>query len=279
MGTINRNGFSISYEVKGQGSPLLLIAGLGLDSSPWTQAVEVLQEDFQCVLIDNRGTGKSDTPPGPYTIDEMADDVIAVMDDAGITRASAVGWSMGGSILQSLLSRYQDRFDKGVLLSALPYYTKVMDAWLDCLKELRASDLSAATQSMFGMPWAFTPRVLLDHDAAWAMAQMNAANPGVASNEAYEYQSTGLRNYDARPHLPNVTAEVLVLVGAEDVLTPPKQAVEMAELIPNGHLMVLPRGSHGMVLEYPDDTLGAIRNFLGQGAEETAETVTESVSA
>lgn len=262
MTLVQRNGFNISYELRGQGPPLVLIAGLGLDSVPWTQTVEALQDEYLCVLIDNRGTGRSDTPPGPYTIDEMADDVIAVMDDAGIERASAVGWSMGGSMLQSLLARYPDRFDRSVLLSALPRYTQTQHAWLDCLRSLRASGLPAEVQSMFGMPWAYTARTLTDHGNAWELARLSAGNPGVASNEAYEHQSAGLRVYDSRPVLGDITAEVMVLVGAEDILTPPEQAVEIAELIPLGRLVVLPRGSHGMILEYPEDTIGAIRKFL-----------------
>ena len=75
-------------------------------------------------------------------------------------------------------------------------------------------------------------------------------------------QGEAIRRYDSRPRLPEVTTPTLVLVGAEDVLTPPAQAVEMASLIPGAKLTVLPRGSHGMVIEYPEDTLAEIRAFL-----------------
>ena len=60
--------------------------------------------------------------------------------------------------------------------------------------------------------------------------------------------------------------KVLVLAGAEDILTPPWQSVEMAELIPNAHLQILPRGNHGMIMEYPDDTLAAITAYLSPPA-------------
>lgn len=265
MPLLNRDGFRLSYEVRGTGETLVLLSGLGLGSAPWEQTVEMLGEHFQCILIDNRGTGGSDTPPGPYTIDEMADDVVAVLDSLRIPRASAVGWSMGGSILQSVLSRYPDRIGRAVLLSALARYTRTQHAWLDCLRALRASELSEEDRTMFGMAWSFTGKTLMDHARSWDLAQMSASLPGGASDEAYEYQSAGLRAYDARPHLGKVTAEVMVLVGAEDVLTPPEQAVEIAELIPGARLKVLPRGSHGMLLEYPAETIGAMASFLKSG--------------
>ncbi|WP_293676902.1 alpha/beta hydrolase, partial [uncultured Phenylobacterium sp.] len=80
--------------------------------------------------------------------------------------------------------------------------------------------------------------------------------------EGFAAQAHGLRRYDSRPQLPSVKTETLVLVGAEDTLTPVSQSIEMATLMPNARLQVLPRGSHGMAIEYTTDTVAAIRAFL-----------------
>jgi 3-oxoadipate enol-lactonase len=116
------------------------------------------------------------------------------------------------------------------------------------------------------MPWVFTPGLLADHAAAAAQAELARKDPHPTTLAGFEAQAAGLRVYDSRGGLPSATAPVLVLAGAEDVLTPVAQSVEIAELLPNATLQVLPRGGHGMPLEYPDDTLAAITAYLGRPA-------------
>src|SRR5690606_26067829 len=267
MTTVDTTTVELHHDIQGEGPPLLLIAGLGLSSLAWTPVVPVLAESFTVITVDNRGTGQSPVPEGPYTIDEMADDIAALLRRLDLGPVSAVGWSLGGSLLQSLLINHGELIDKAVLLNAFPSYTKVQDAWLDAGLILRQSDLEPAALAVQGLSWALTPRALMDHEALYRTQEMAAQlDPHPTSFEGYAAQAAGLRVYDSRSELPTVTNRVLVLSGAEDVLTPPWQSVEMAELIPNAHLQILPRGNHGMILEYPDDTLAAITAFLGRSA-------------
>src|SRR5262249_61998989 len=93
-----------------------------------------------------------------------------------------------------------------------------------------------------GMPWGFTPRMLGNHTRAFKSAKLAAQNPFPTSFEGFAAQAEAIRVYDSRPRLPAVRTPTLVLVGAEDVLTPVHQSVEIAELIPDARLMVLPPG-------------------------------------
>lgn len=241
---------------------MLLIAGLGLNSLVWAAVVPRLREGFTVITFDNRGTGRSDVPPGPYAIDDLADDTAALVDRLGLGPVSAVGWSLGGSVLQSLLVRHADTVSRAVLLNAFPSYTAVQDAWLDAGLALRRSELDPVAISIHGLPWSFTPRLLGDHTAAAAQAELAAENPYPTTLAGFEAQAAGLRIYDSRPQLPQARTPTLVLAGAEDVLTPVAQSAEMAELMPAATLQVLPRGGHAMVLEYPDDTVAAITAYL-----------------
>ncbi|GEL23860.1 putative 2-succinyl-6-hydroxy-2,4-cyclohexadiene-1-carboxylate synthase [Pseudonocardia sulfidoxydans NBRC 16205] len=256
------NGVRLHHETVGSGPPLLLVAGLGSSSAAWAGAVPVLAERFSVTTVDNRGTGRSDVPPGPYAIDEMADDVAALVDRLGIGPVPVVGWSMGGSITQSLLVRHPETLSRAVLLSAFPSYTRVQDAWLDAGLTLRRAGLDAVAVGVDSMPWVYTPRLLADHDAAMTLAELARKDPYPTSLAGFEAQAAGLRGYDSRPQLPTVTTPTLVLVGAEDVLTPVAQSAEIAALVPSARLQVLPRGGHAMLVEYPDDTLAAITAFL-----------------
>ena len=256
------NGIRICYEEEGSGPPLLLISGLGANRLSWAPVLPLLKDAFRCITFDNRGTGESDVPPGPYTIDQLGDDTAALIDALGIAPVAAVGWSMGGSVLQSLLINHPERLRRAVLLSALPSYTDIQHRWLDALLALRRADLDPLALGIIGMPWGLTPRLLADHARAFQAARLAVQNPYPTSLAGFEAQAQAIRVYDSRPRLAEVRTPTLVLVGAEDVLTPVHQSVEMASLIPGARLTVLPRGGHAMVVEYPDDTVGVIRNFV-----------------
>jgi pimeloyl-ACP methyl ester carboxylesterase len=260
--TVSVNGVNLYYEEEGSGPPLLLISGLGQNRMVWMMAVAELSKTYRCITFDNRGTGRSDVPPGPYSMKELGDDAAALVRELGIGPVPAVGWSMGGVVLQSMLVDHADVLSKAVLLSTLPNYTKVQDAWLDGGLELRRLKVSPVVQGASSMPWAFTPYTLYDHDRLYAMLQMGLQDPEPTSLEGFEAQAAGIRIFDRRAELPNATTPTLVLVGAEDVLTPPSQSAEMASLIPGAKLVVLPRGGHGMVIEFQAATLQAITDFL-----------------
>jgi 3-oxoadipate enol-lactonase len=256
------NGITLHYELEGEGPPLLLIMGLGGNRLGMAPAVPAFSDAYRCITFDNRGTGESDVPPGPYTIDEMADDVAGLLDHLDLGPVHAVGWSMGGCILQSLLIHHADRLDTAVLLSTLPAYTAVQHPWVDGLLALRAAGADPLVLNTAVLPWAFTPRTLLDHDRTRELLELMGSDPMPTSDAGYAAQAHAIRTYDSRPDLPTVTTPTLVLVGAEDVLTPPSQSIEIHDGIPDSRLVVLPRGSHAMLLEYMDVVVGEIRDFL-----------------
>jgi pimeloyl-ACP methyl ester carboxylesterase len=116
-----RNGpVTLAYDIRGRGSPLVLIQGVGVGRLGWEPVADRLARRFQVVTIDNRGIGASDTPPGRYSTRVMAEDVLAVLDHAGIQRASLVGTSLGGMIAQELALAHPERVDKLVLVATIP---------------------------------------------------------------------------------------------------------------------------------------------------------------
>ena len=93
-------GVKIGYELAGDGDPLVLVHGLAYDRAGWGRLPEHLAQRFRVLLIDNRGVGESDAPEGPYAVSQMAADVAAVLDDAGIEQTNLFGVSLGGYIAQ-----------------------------------------------------------------------------------------------------------------------------------------------------------------------------------
>src|SRR5512137_1250660 len=108
MPKVKVNGVTLDYEVEGQGDPLIMIIGLGSDQSNWRLQKGQFNKLFRVITFDNRGAGKSDKPPGPYSIKMMADDTIGLMDYLRIDKAHILGVSMGGMIAQEIAINYPD---------------------------------------------------------------------------------------------------------------------------------------------------------------------------
>src|SRR4029077_10122354 len=109
MTTAKFDSIELYYEEHGRGDPLLLIMGLAADSTAWIFQVPDFARRYRTITFDNRGVGRSSKPPGPYTIHEMADDAVALLDALDVRRAHVVGVSMGGMIAQEIVLRHPSR--------------------------------------------------------------------------------------------------------------------------------------------------------------------------
>lgn len=256
------NGVDLHYELGGTGPDLVLISGLGQNALAWAGVVGMFRQHYRTLVFDNRGTGRSAVPPGPYSIDQMGDDAAALIRHLGMTGTAVVGWSLGGSVLQSMLIRHGEVMRCAVLLNAFPNYTPIQHHWLDALIALRRSDAPPEAKVALSMPWALSPLILSDHTRTGDLIAAMLANPWPTTNAGFEAQAAGLRLYDSTPGLPQVRVPTLVLSGAEDVLTPIAQSQEIASLIPGAELRVLGKGGHSMVIDYPHEVVRTIRSYL-----------------
>ncbi len=260
------NGIRLHYEESGDGDPLLLISGLAGGRAMWQPVLPSFIDDYRTISYDPRGIGDSDKPPGPYTIDQMADDAAGLLRQTGHAPAYCVGLSMGGCVLQALAYRHPDVVRKAVLVSTFASYTKVQEAWLTAGLALRRAGVDPFVQAIAGMPWVYTGRVMSIHAKAQRWAELATGDgSGAPLLASFEAHAEATRTFDSRAYLDKITVPTLVLIGAEDILTPVHQSAEMAGLIPNAQLSVLPRGSHNMVVEYQDDVAREIRAFCRDG--------------
>jgi 3-oxoadipate enol-lactonase len=264
-GTVLANGQELYYELHGDGPPLVLVMGIGYDSSLWTLAqVPVLSTQFQVILVDNRDAGRSSKPHQPYTIAEMADDLAGLLDALGIQRSHLLGLSMGGMIAQEFALRHRDRLDRLVLAGtgAAPARSAVdpIHIW----NWVKANNV---TGEMFGgqqFVSLFSTAFLRNHQAVRDTAELLANSPHPMSPESYGRQAAAYLQFDALDRLSAITAPTLVVVGEQDLLTPPWIAREVAEAITGARFEVI-RGdgsSHLVAIERPDDFNRLVSNFL-----------------
>jgi 3-oxoadipate enol-lactonase len=258
------DGVNIAYSAWGRrdGSPVVMIQGLGMDGRGWALQRGAFGRRHRCVAVDNRGTGHSDVPPGPYDLARMAEDVIAVLDDAGIERAHVVGASMGGVIAQIIGVMHPERVLSLTLACTAcrhhEWRRELFAEWANTVKEHGMSGLfpdgmrwliGSRLQSRFGVFVNVLARVLIQTKPEAFIAQIDAINN--ASDEL-------------RFELPKVACPTLVITGSQDTLTPLGDAEELAELIPGSRLYVLRGVAHGLMAESPNVFNDVVLKFLDE---------------
>lgn len=254
----------INIEISGSltGPVVLMAHSLGCDLHMWDPQMALLEADFRVVRLDMRGHGQSDSPTGPYSLDELADDVIAVMDRQGIAQAHWVGLSIGGMFGQSLLLRYPQRFLSAVLcdtMSALPDNSSLM--WKERIAKVEADGLSSIKQGTLER-W-FTPIFLASGGAALDAVSAQIDRATDAGYVACCHAITGLDFID---QLSTIKTDILLIVGAEDVATPVAASEAMHDRIPHSELVILPAAAHIANVEQTDAFNAAMGPFLRRSA-------------
>jgi 3-oxoadipate enol-lactonase len=264
-GTVRANGQELFYEIHGDGPPLVLVMGIGYDSSLWMlQQVPVLSTRFRVVLLDNRDAGRSSRADHPYTIADMADDVAGLLDALDIPRTHLLGLSMGSMIGMEFALRHPDRVDRLVLAgpAAAPARSAVdpIAIWNWVKTNDPGGDVFGGQQ----FTWLFSLAFLRNRQAVQETTALLASNPNPVEPDAYHRQAQAYLQFDILDRLGGITAPTLVIVGEQDLLTPPWVVREVAGRIPGAQFEIVTGdgSSHLVPLERPDDFNELVMNFL-----------------
>ena len=264
MPKVRINDIDMFYDEQGSGEPLLLIMGLGGHSGHWFMQVPALAQHYRVITFDNRGAGQTEAPPGPYSTRQMADDTAALMDHLGVARAKVVGWSMGGMIAQELAINHPEKVERLVLFASLPRMRDYAEAWLTFGEQARERGLDRRGLAIWAMPWLYTPTFMTNMDLVEAALNQAMLDPFPISAQGFAGQAAACRAHDTLDRLDRIMAPTLVLVGAEDILTPPGYSRELAARIPGARLQILERGGHGANIETPQPVNEAFLAFLAE---------------
>jgi 3-oxoadipate enol-lactonase len=256
------DGTFIAYERWGRagGEPLVMIQGLGADRRGWLMQRGSLGERYDLLLVDNRGVGGSDRPPGPYDLGVMADDVLAAMDDVGWDSAHVMGASMGGVIAQILGVLHPERVRSLVLACTAcrhePWRRELLGQWRETALERGMRDFGRRNAK-----WLVGPRSVRRF---WPVLNLLGGLALNAEPDAFAAQIDAILGADEtlRHQLSAVTAPTLVIVGSQDILTPMADAEELAEGIPGSLLAVVRGGAHGFMFEHAGVFNQTVREFL-----------------
>jgi 3-oxoadipate enol-lactonase len=239
--------------------PTVLVGGsVGSTLATWDPQLAALSAEFQVIAYDHRGHGGSPSPAGPYSIEDLALDVVAMLDDHGVARAHVVGLSLGGMVAQLIAARRPQRVDRLVLLCTAAHYPEPQ-SWTERAAAVRAGGTEAIADAVVDR-W-LTADYRRDHPEEIARLRRMVVS---IDNEGYAACCEAIADMDLRPDLSCIQAPTLVVAGAEDPAVPPERMRELAAEISGSRFVIVP-GAHVPPLEHPDTVTNLLLEHFAAG--------------
>ncbi len=215
------------------GDTVVWLGSLGSTAAMWEPQVAALGDRFRCLLIDHPGHGKSPTAPGPYTIAGLADQVVAVLDQAGVERAHHVGLSIGAMVGMALAIDHADRVDRLALLCTSAQLGPA-SAWEERAATVRDGGTGVIAETVVGRWLSPDYRAAHPDEFATLVAMVSSID-----DAGYAWCCEAIAAMDLRADLPAITAPTLVVAGTLDPATPVEHGELIASLVPGARLAVV----------------------------------------
>jgi pimeloyl-ACP methyl ester carboxylesterase len=256
---------TIAYEDAGAGDPIVWLQGTGESTQGFIAQTSVLSRTHRCVAIDHRDVGRSSYVDEPYSPKELAADAAAVMDALGVGPAHIVGYSLGGATAQELALARPDLVRSVVLLSTWARSDGWFEAQMRNWQSIRRAhwDDEAAFLGALG-PWLWSPATYGTPGLVEGLTGLMLAEEPAQRPDGWIRQCDADIAHDAGSRLGSVSAPALVIVGEDDVCTPPRYARELCDLLQNAELRTIPGAAHGALAERPAEVTAAIDGFLAR---------------
>jgi 3-oxoadipate enol-lactonase len=238
-------------------APVLVLGpSLGTDLGLFDAQARDLADAYRVIRYDLRGHGGSAVVPGPYTVADLADDVLVLLDELGVDRFTYAGVSLGGAIGLQLAVTVPDRVDRLIVMASAARFPDP-PSWKARADRVRAEGTEFLTPSRIGA-WV-TPGFADSHPAETErLLGMLRGTP----REGYAACCETIETFDVGDRLSKITAPTLVIAGADDPATPPDTVRLIADGIPDARFVVVPQASHLVSAEQPDVVTAEIRRFL-----------------
>ena len=259
MSTVLVNHINLYYVKQGHGETILFIHGLGSSTKDWQPQIEEFSKNYQVIVFDLRGHGRSDKPTGPYSIPMFASDTAALLKSLDIDSAHIVGISLGGAVAFQLaldapnLLKTLTIVNSAPTLGGTPEQAKAeIDRRVGIVKQtgMRAMG-EALVPNLFPKP---------EHEA---LRKSFIANWAANDPQAYIESTLSMLDWDVTNQINSIHCPTLILASDQDY-SPVAVKVEYIKLMPNAQLVVLPDSHHAVPMESPEKFNTALQKFLSK---------------
>jgi pimeloyl-ACP methyl ester carboxylesterase len=256
---------NIYYEVHGKGEALVLVMGYGGSSAWWFPQVPVFSRQYRVVAFDNRGTGQSDKPDMPYTMEMMAADVAGLIENIGIKAAHIFGVSMGGMIAQHFALSYPEKVISLVLGCTMcggPHSIIANAEAMSALFDMERMQRLTPEESMRELlPFLFSQE-FINSNRVFIEQFIAKTTEYVTPLHSYVSQAAAIGEHDTYERLPEIKAPTLVIAGDADRVIPIENSRLLASRIPQAELVILKKMGHGFWVEAETEANKVVLDFL-----------------
>lgn len=255
---LNANGIEINYVIEGEGPVVTMSHSLGCNLSMWDEQARALRERHRVLRFDTRGHGQTSAPPGPYSLDQLADDLHGLLSGLGIERTHFVGLSMGGMIGQVFALAHPAMVESLVLCDTTSRYpAAAAPIWEERIRTVGAQGMAPMVEPTLER-WFTAPFRARHPDLVERVATMIRQTPP----QGYIGCCHALPKIDVTDRLKELHCPALVVVGEEDPGTPVAMARDIHAALPSAELAILRSASHLSNLEQPHEFNRVLGRFL-----------------
>ena len=257
---IRTNGIDTNYTIEGEGPWVTMSHSLACNLSMWDEQAKLLSKKFKVLRYDTRGHGASSAPPGPYTLEQLADDAKALFDALGIKRTHWIGLSMGGMIGETFALKYPGFFQSMVLADTTSRrQPNAEQMWGDRVKTAREQGMEGVREGTLGR-WFTEPYRARCKDVMEKIGRDITSTPV----EGFAGCCEAIAKIDVLDRLKEIDCPTLVIVGEHDHGTPPEMARVIHENLRGSELVVIPSAAHLSNVEQPEAFNKALTDFLAR---------------
>ena len=243
-------------ELRGADNVLFLGNALGTDTHLWDLALPTLAAKYSVVRFDMPGHGQSPVPTDSYTLEEIADALVAKADELGVESFDYAGVSVSGAIALEIAHKYPTRIKHSIVVCSAPYMGGP-EGWVERIAQVSSSGTASLVPALPAR-WFSDDFIAKDPAAVKRTLDMVVAT----DNASYIKTCDALGNFDARPYLADISVPLLVISGEIDPGSPPAVGAHITKDAPHSEQVVIPGASHIAVVEAPLEVAKAIVTFL-----------------
>jgi pimeloyl-ACP methyl ester carboxylesterase len=260
-------GRKVYYESHGPeaGPPLVLVMGMGGSCRGWLPLqVPDFAASRRTIIYDHRGVGRSEDPGGAFTTGDLAEDLAGLLEALEIPRADLLGIFMGGMACQELALRHPERVGRLVLAGTWSRPDSKRRLLLEQWRELARGDAPLAVMIRERLLWTLQDETFEQSDLVQSMIEFFERDGAPLTSEVFARQCDACLGHDTADRLREIRQRTLVLCGRQDALTPPRFHRELADEIPDAHLVTFHYGGHLVMAEAAQPFNHAVLDFLGE---------------
>ena len=268
------NGIRICYQIHGEGYPVVLIHGFGSKKESFMAQIPVLSQEFKIISFDNRGSGKSERPDIPYTMEMFVDDIGGLMDYLKISKAHLIGLSLGGMIGLNFVLKYPNKVSKLVLINTLAQIPDDFDPETYINSKIKALELAKKDPELSfwqSTQFGFYPKFRLKMKAnpkekfygLWSVEDvLSYYKTDRPTTQDVRNLASSFKTHKAYEKLHEIKHKTLLLAASHDRLVPKEKMLEIHKKMPNSTYEIIEKAGHESPKEKAPEVNKAIIKFL-----------------